>query len=373
MRQVPGLRSTEAGELARRGAAVARRTALITGVSAGVGAVLGSRGATAAEPALLRFQHFMTPQSVQHTRVFKPWAARVAEASRGHLQLEVFPAMQLGGKPGELISQVSNGTADIIWTLAGYTPGRFPKLEVFELPWISSSRAAATSRALFEYYDRFARDELKDVHVLAMWVHPSGVVMMKDRSIQHPRDFSGVTIRTPSAIIAQTLAMFGAKPKQMPAPQTPIELRSNQIDGTMFPYEVIPTFRLTEQIRQITEFAGHRGLYTSVFILAMSREKYAALDPVSREALDANSGYELSAEFGRLWDDFELEARVEFESSGGTIHFVKGAAYDEWVEATRPALAGWESRMQTLGLDGSALLREAEALMVKHTAMPDRQ
>ena len=43
------------------------------------------------------------------------------------------------------------------------TPGRFPKLEVIELPFVPGT-AKATSAAAHEYYITFAKDELADVH-----------------------------------------------------------------------------------------------------------------------------------------------------------------------------------------------------------------
>ena len=97
--------------------------------------------AVRAEERVLRFQHFFPEKSSQHRDVFLPWAREIAEASNGRLRIKITADMQLGGRPAELISQLESGEVDIVWTAAGYTPGRFPRLEVFELPWIASSRA----------------------------------------------------------------------------------------------------------------------------------------------------------------------------------------------------------------------------------------
>ena len=43
--------------------------------------------------------------------------------------------MQLGGRAPQLIDQARDGVVDIVWTLPGYTPGRFTLTEVFELPF----------------------------------------------------------------------------------------------------------------------------------------------------------------------------------------------------------------------------------------------
>src|ERR1700752_2022070 len=113
------------------------------------GALLG--GSATAQPVTLRVHHFLPAASTAHQKFIKPWCNRIEADSRGKLRCQISPAMQLGGKPPELIDQVRTGAVDIIWTLPGYTPGRFPIMEVFELPFMSKS-AEATSHAAWDYY-----------------------------------------------------------------------------------------------------------------------------------------------------------------------------------------------------------------------------
>src|SRR5688572_29566090 len=96
-----------------------------------------------------------------------------------------------------------------------------------------------------------------------------------------------------------------------------------EISGTLLPYEVIPTLKLTSEIRHITEFAGHRRLYTAVFLLVMNKGVYASLDADLRRALDAHSGTVIAAGWGRIWDDFEEIGRDNFAAAGGVVTFVK--------------------------------------------------
>src|SRR4029450_11277874 len=133
--------------------------------------ILWPLSALVAQERVLRFPHMLPEKSAQHQDIFPPWARKIAQASNGRLRLNVTAAMQLGGKPAELITQVEGHQVDIVWTLPGYTPGKFPRLEVCELPWIASSRASATSQALYEYYETYARQDLANVHVLAVWCH----------------------------------------------------------------------------------------------------------------------------------------------------------------------------------------------------------
>ncbi len=317
----------------------------------------------------LRLVHFMPETSVQQRLFFLPWARRIEEASQGRLRINVLPAMGGLGKPPELLGKVEQGEIDIAWTVAGYTAGRFPKLAVFELPWIVSSRAAVTSMALQEFYETYARDELANVHVLAVFCHSSGIIMSREREITHPADLQGLKIRSPSAQIALMLSSFGAEPQLMPAPAVAQELDNGKLDGALFPYEVVPTFHLERRVKTISEFAGDRGLFTSVFLLIMSQKSYDALPPDLRKVVDANSGMALAAELGRLWDDIETVGRDAFEEGGGRVTFIKGKNYDEWYRRTQPSIDAWIKQQRDKGVDGELLLQSAKALVNKYSNM----
>ena len=72
--------------------------------------------------------------------------------------------MQLGGAPPQLFDQARDGVADIVWTLPGNTPGRFPAIEVFELPFVADKRGVVNAQAVQEFADADLQDEFKDVH-----------------------------------------------------------------------------------------------------------------------------------------------------------------------------------------------------------------
>src|SRR5262245_17064815 len=119
---------------------LSRRTLL--GMSAAAVAaptLLRMRSARAAE-ITLRLHHFLPPKANAHAKLLDPWAKKVGELSGGKVEIQIFPAMQLGGKPPELYDQAKDGVVDIVWTLPGYTPGRFPRTEGFELHFIALRR-----------------------------------------------------------------------------------------------------------------------------------------------------------------------------------------------------------------------------------------
>ena len=134
---------------------IQRRTLLKTTAAAALAAPGLSSLAQAA--VTLKFHTFMSPTSNVWLNMHKAWMDKVEKDSGGKIKFEAYPAMQLGGTPVQLYDQVRDGVVDVVWTLPGNTAGRFPRVEVFELPFIMNN-AEATSKAYWEYVQTFAAD-----------------------------------------------------------------------------------------------------------------------------------------------------------------------------------------------------------------------
>jgi TRAP-type C4-dicarboxylate transport system substrate-binding protein len=130
----------------------------------------------------------MAPMSNVWLTMHKPWMEKVEKDSGGRIKFEGYPAMQLGGTPPQLYDQAKDGVADVVWHVAGSSAGRFPKTQVFELPF-TMTNAAATSRAAWDFVQKHAMDEHKDVKLLAVHVHGPGVIFTKDKQVTKMEDF----------------------------------------------------------------------------------------------------------------------------------------------------------------------------------------
>ena len=49
-----------------------------------------------------------------NSKFVKPWADKLAKESNGEIKVEIYPSMQLGGKPPQLAEQVRDGVVDIV-------------------------------------------------------------------------------------------------------------------------------------------------------------------------------------------------------------------------------------------------------------------
>ncbi len=320
----------------------------------------------AAQEVVLKVHHFWPPGAMGPTNFLVPWCDKIAKESNNRMKCQIFPAMQLGGTPPQLIDQVRDGVADIVWTLPGYTAGRFPIMEVFELPFMIPS-AEAASRAAWDYYEKYAIKEFAGIKPLAFHTHDRGYVHTRDRQIKTLADFRGLKMRAPTRQTNKMLAAFGATPVSMPLPAVTEAMSKGVIDGFVLPWEVIPSVKLQEMVKYHTETdPAMPALYTAVFIFAMNPKKYDSLPPDLKAVIDRNSGPEVSRQLGALWDRSAPPARKTAVDRGNTFYTVPATELSQWERATRVLYADWINDMNKRGLNGNEMLTDARALIAKY-------
>ncbi|MFO1349512.1 MAG: TRAP transporter substrate-binding protein [Gammaproteobacteria bacterium] len=313
----------------------------------------------------LKFHHMLPPTSTAHKQLIEPWAREVEAASQGRIKVEIYPAMQLGGKPPQLYDQARDGIADLVWTLPGYTPGRFPQVEVFELPFVTAS-AEATSQAVQAFYEKHLQQEFAEVHPLFFHVHAPGSLHLRGKPVATLEDMQGLKIRAPTRISNSILKALGATPVGMPVPQIPEALSKGVVDGAVIPYEITRPLKIHELTDSHTEFKGERGLYTSVFIVAMNKAKYDALPDDLKKIIDAHSGMAWAKRAGQAWDAAEAPGRQAAADAKAAFQIIQGQELARWQTATAPVITEWLKDMQAKNIDGKTLLDDARALVAQY-------
>jgi len=331
---------------------------------AGAALALGlGAGLAPAQEVTLRLHQFLPPQSAVPAHILDPWADAIEAASGGRIAIQRFPSMQLGGTPPQLIDQVIDGTVDIVWTLPGYTPGRFPRTEVFELPFIiEGGNAEAASRAFWQLAEEEMMDtDFAGLHVLGLWVHGPGVIH-STTPITTVGDLAGVKLRAPTRITNLMFSALGATAIGMPVPAVPEALAQGVIDATVIPWEVTTSLRVAELVDYHTEFGGE-ALYAASFILAMNPASYSALPEDLRAIIDAHSGLAFSANAGRVQQDYDRPGRDMAEDQGNTIITLTPEQVAGWRHAAEPTIQTWIADLTASGIDGAALVDRARALI----------
>jgi TRAP-type C4-dicarboxylate transport system substrate-binding protein len=340
------------------------RRLLLTGAALAAPALLTPRRA-AAQEVTLRLHHFLPAVSNVHRHFLMPWTRKIQEESNGRLRIQIFPAMQLGGAPPQLYDQARDGVADIIWTLPGNTPGRFPRMEVIELPFIAHKRASVNAKVTWALFDRHMRAEFGETHIVTAWAHDGGLIHAR-REVRTMDDMRGLKLRFPTRQAGEALRALGATAIGMPIPQVPEALSQGVIDGAVVPWEVVPAIRIHEMVRNHIEIPGSPTLYTASFVLAMNKARYDGLAPELKRVLDANSGAVAAEMAAKVWDEQGPIVEEMVRRRGNAITALGAEETARWQATTAPVVTAWVAAMRERGIDGAALVEETRALVARH-------
>ena len=332
-------------------------------------ATLASFGAQAqAQEVTLTIHHFLGPKAPIQKDLLEPWTQKIEKESGGRIKFEIFPSMSMGGKPPELYRQVRDGLADIVWTLPGYTPGVFPHTEVFELPGVHLGDAKATNLAIYDMMDELAPD-LKDIHPLLVHVHAGQAIHTTQKEVHTVADVKGLKLRTPTRTGSWVIESWGAEPVGMPVPALTQAMSLGVVDGGLVPFEVVGPLKLDELVSYSIEGAGKNSRFgTSVFLLAMNKDRYESLPDDLKKILDDNTGRDFYAHAGDVWNNVEEAGKQLIRDGKGQIIELTPEQKKTFDDASSGVIDRWVQEANAAGIDNAAdLVEEAKAAVLKHT------
>ena len=350
---------------------VARRTFLAS-TMASVAAPAVMRVAFADAPQFtFKLHHAFSSVSSAHDKFLAPWARQVEAQAGGRIRIDLYPSMQLGGAPADLFDQARDGIADIAWAQPSSTPGRFPRIEAFELPFVPSRRALVSSKALEDYAHVNLADEFRDVHPICFSCSDRGV-LHANRPVHTIEEMRGLRLHVQTRFTAAALHALGAVGVPMPSAQLPLAIAQHVIEGCVDPWDMVPTFKLNDLLKSHTEFAD-LSLSTTSFVLAMNKASYDKLPRDLKTVIDNNSGQPAAAIAGAMWD-VQAAAVIDMVSGrGDPITTLLPEAVAHWRKATEPVIEAWLKDMKERKADGGKLLANARALLAKYVNEPEPQ
>jgi TRAP-type transport system periplasmic protein len=315
----------------------------------------------------LRLHTFLPPVANPVKHFMVPWAEKVGKESKGRIKVQIYPAMQLGGKAPQLLSQVRDGVVDIVWTLPGFTPGVMPKLEIFELPFLHRD-THSTVMALQDYIDMHMKKDFEPYHVLLVHTHAGALFMSKD-PINKVEDFKGMKLRSYSRTNAWILEALGATPLQVALPELVPMLNKGTVSGSILPYEIAPAVKMQDLTDYFTTLAPPQPrLSTAIFTLLMNKKTYESLPPDLKKVIDANSGRNIAPMAIETWDRIEVDGEKVMRSKSKN-KFVSLSAEEtaKFKKTVQPVFDRFVKLLDDSGADGKKILADVEMLIEKHS------
>jgi TRAP-type C4-dicarboxylate transport system substrate-binding protein len=307
------------------------------------------------KPVTLTFHHFLSPKALPHSKIFEPWARNLEKISNGKIKVELFPSMSMGGKPNELYNQVRDGSADIVFTIAGYSAGVFSRSEVFELPTMQGSDSLKTAHIIKENFD-LIKEDYKDVKPILVGVAGNYMLHTSTKKIENIDDLKGLKLRSPSRTGAWYISELGAEPVGMPLPDVPQALSKNAIDGAVLPMEIFPALKFQDLTKYSTELKNGGGFGNSVAVILMNKKRFESLSKELQGYIEQSAGEDLLTKYGQLMIDLEEPGKNLQRKSGGEVITLSADESDKFNEAGKKVVNKWVNEMKDKGIDGQKIV-----------------
>ncbi|PVB62150.1 TRAP transporter substrate-binding protein [Labrenzia sp. 011] len=286
-------------------------------------------------------------------KAINTWGEELADKSGGELELEVFPASQLGPAPRQF-DIVRSGVADIAIFLHAVTPGRFPMTELAGLPLTHPSAgdsSAITSRRLTELAPEYLAAEHEGTRILWVAVTPPLKVNLANADPSDLGNLKGLRLRYAGSTWQQIVEALGASPVPVPPAETGEAISKGIVDGATFPFEATMAFDLGP----VVKYSMEPGLASATFAVVMSDAAYDRLSPEMQKLIDETTGPDRAAWFGALWDEGEDHGRKYMVDAG--VDIVK--LNDGQIESLHETFASIVERGKESAGDKAAAFLEA--------------
>lgn len=278
-----------------------------------------------------------------------PWMDKVKEVTDGRVSIEVRAAAV--GAPREQADVVRDGLADISLVVPGYTPGRYPLLEIAELPLISDD-AARFAPAIARIYDKYlAALKPFDGAIVLSAFNVAPAQLATGDPVRSVDDLSGLKLYISNRPTSTAMAELGVSPVSASVAETFSMASTGVIDGAVFPFEPTLTFGLEPYLTNFTIVPG--GLGQAGMFLVVNEARWEAISEEDRAAIMAISGETLAGQIGQAVGAGETEARTKLQADGATFTEMAPDLYAALKAKVDPIYDAWAKKAESKGLDNA--------------------
>ena len=304
----------------------------------------------------------LPPVAPGHAMMLAPWVEKVETDSGGRLRIDIYPSMHLGGQAPALIDQAFDGIVDIVWTLPGYTPGRFPRIEVFELPFLAA-HPVVMNFAIQDFIENHP-EEFAGYRLISVFVH-AGQLIHSKVPIRTTAALAGRKYRIPSRVAGWMVEAWGATPIGTSVQKIPEILSRGIVDAALIPYEASFGLKVHDLVDYhiLLDDETWPRLNAQVLMVTMNQASYDRLPADLKTVIDANSGRNIAKWMGETWVAMEVAGERAAEASGESIFLPPDEVELLRQKSQRQVAERWISVVARDGIDGAALVEEATALL----------
>lgn len=312
------------------------------------------------EPVIeLKIAHWSSPESKEQ-EIMKAGADWLEKRFPGRVKINIYPSSTLLG-PTALYEGVYKGIADIALVVPQWTPGRFPKSEIMDLPPAIPSAVDATN-VYWDFFNKFLIDEWKEVKVISLHLQVPQGVHTKSKSIKTFEDIKGQKMRV-YGIGKDVMKAFGGVPVSMPMSEAYEAIRQGVVGGIMVPFSEMKGYRLLD----VTNYHTEIDSIASPFLIIMNKQKWESLPADMKQVFDKELTAYWNKQGGMIWDRWEANGKELVKKTKGHEYIVLSPEEKKkWREKAMSVNDAWAAALEAKGLPGKKLLEEKYKAISKY-------
>ena len=258
----------------------------------------------------------VVPATHPSVQMIERIAADVKAKSNGRIQIQAFPAGQLGGSR-DMIDAVANGAQQIVTEGAANFGAWVPSISVVEAPYVWRD-AAHLQKAMNGPIGQKFNDTLvkaRGMRILGTTYYGTRHITTTNKEVKSPADMAGFKLRVPENDVFKAMAeAWGAKPTPMNFGELYLALKQNVVDGQENPLPTIKSGKFDE-VQKYLVLSGH---IITPRLVVVNEAFWQGLSPADRKLLED------AIRAGIAWQDEELAKQEKslvdtFKAAGMTV------------------------------------------------------
>lgn len=292
---------------------------------------------------------------------YSQYVERVAEATNGRVQLEMFSKDNLGTSE-DLWIMIQDGSLDMMEMSGDEIAGVHPVQQVLQIPGFVGNPTTATALLYALYDEGYMEDwtSVNGIETLCFTTSDMQRMASAKKDISVPESFDGMVWRCMADAGIQLLNTLGATVTTVAAPDVYMSMEKGVLDGSISS----PSAMVKFSYQDICQYLLMDGLWCSTNGIVVSSVVWDTLPADVQEQL-----HEVFYEIGEEYLSFNLDAEqagIDAMEAGGCQLVWAGDALKAEIEAfTETYAQTYIDNMNGLGLDGQAIYDFSVALVAE--------
>ena len=279
------------------------------------------------------------------------WADEIEKGTDGTVKITRYD-IGLMSPPAQVFDAVLRGIVDIGSNVLAHTPGRFPFMEIADVP-LGCETATACGQFVNELYRKYKPKEFDKVKVL--YFNTNTVYRLHaNKPVRTLEDLKGLKVRT-SGGTARIVKLLGATPVSMTMSESYDALSRGVVDANWASDEALKSWNLAD----VTKYSIWCDTISSVaiYVVSMNKGKWDSLTPKQQKVIE-EATLKLKDRHIREWDIQETKI-VEWAKKEKGVQFITLSAEEQrrWGEKVKPIGDDYVQKMKKLGLPGEEAMK----------------